>query len=114
MAKLATSHDRAVDFAALQRGLEDELCKRSFRRFVERYWSHVTGAQLRWNVAIDALVKALQAVGDGRITRLLVAIPPGTGKSTMLALYAAWRLARDAAHRSIHACHAFSLAATES
>ena len=38
----------------------------------------------------------------------------GTGKSTMLALYSAWRLARDPSWRSIHAAHSFDIARTES
>ncbi|MEO7094199.1 MAG: hypothetical protein ABI175_13170, partial [Polyangiales bacterium] len=46
--------------------------------------------------------------------RLLVAISPGIGKSTMLALYASWRRARRADWRSLHAMSASADANRES
>lgn len=91
-----------------------ELCRRSFIDFARHFWPVVTGQALVENEATSALAAALQDVGDGKITRLLVAIAPGTGKSTMLCLYAAWRLARNAGHRAIHAAHSFDIASTES
>jgi predicted phage terminase large subunit-like protein len=100
-------HPRAV-------AIERELCRKSFSHFVERYWPVVTGAPYVSNRGTRAIVAALQSVADGDCTRLLIAIAPGTGKSTLLALYAAWRLARDPSWRSIHASHAYDLAATES
>jgi predicted phage terminase large subunit-like protein len=94
--------------------LQAELCRRSFLEFVRRFWPVVTGLPLVENGATKALVSALQDVADGKVTRLLVALPPGTGKSTVLALYAAWRLARKPEWRSIHASHSFEIARTES
>ncbi|MCW5803470.1 MAG: hypothetical protein KIT31_13885 [Deltaproteobacteria bacterium] len=94
--------------------VERKLLERSFARFAAWGWPLMTGQPLVRNRATDAIAAALQDVADGRTTRLLVAVPPGTGKSTMLALYAAWRLARDPSWRSIHAMHSFELAATES
>jgi len=94
--------------------LRAELCRRSFAAFVAQFWACVTGMPLVENEVILSITRALQDVGDGRTPRLLIAVPPGTGKSTLLCLYAAWRLARDPSHRSIHASHAFALAATES
>jgi len=91
-----------------------EHCRRSFRAFAEHYWPVVTGMQYVPNRGTTAIIDALQRVADGELTRVCIAIAPGTGKSTLLALYSAWRLARDPSHRSIHASHAFDLAATES
>ncbi len=94
--------------------VERALVRKSFNAFVERYWPVVTGAPFVPNRATTAIASALQSVADGQTTRCLIAVAPGTGKSTLLALYAAWRLARDPSWRSIHACHAYELAATES
>lgn len=101
-------------FAAAERELERSLLVDSFADFVLRFWHVVTGIVYVPNGATTALIAALQDVADGRVTRLLVAMAPGCGKSTILALYAAWRRARNAGWRSIHASHSFDLAATES
>lgn len=78
------------------------LLQDSFRDFAERYWPVMTNLPYPDNPANDALCAALQAVADGRIWRLLVAIAPGIGKSTMLALYSAWRIAKRADWRGLH------------
>lgn len=96
------------------RAIQRELLKRSFADFVRHFFPIVTGAPFTPNVATDAIIASLQAIADGRITRLAIAVPPGCGKTTLLALYSSWRLARNFGHRSIHASHAFDLAATES
>lgn len=63
------------------------------------------------NLASSALIAHLQAVADGQIRRLLVAFPPGSGKSTITSvLYPAWRWARQPAWRVITASHAHRLA----
>lgn len=77
--------------------------RESFADFAEFYWPRMTGLAFPKNSATHALCAALQAVADGRIWRLLIAIAPGIGKSTMLALYSAWRLARRADWRALHA-----------
>lgn len=94
--------------------LEREIIVRSFADFVERYWPVVTGMPYVANKATTGMIDALQRVADGKCTRLCISIAPGTGKSTTLALYSAWRFARNPSHRAIHAMHAFDLAATES
>lgn len=94
--------------------IERRLLTTSLADFAARFWPVVTGAPYVPNAISERLIAALQGVADGKVTRLLVAMPPGVGKSTTLALYAAWRLARDPSWRSIHAGHAFELAATES
>lgn len=99
---------------ARSRSIARALCRRSFADFVDRFWPVVTSRPYVPNKATTAIIAALQSVADGVVWRLLIAIPPGTGKSTLLALYAAWRLARDAGHRSIHGAHATDLSTTES
>ena len=104
-----------TDLAALPPHLiRAELCRRSFADFVAWAWPLITGLPYQPNRIGTAIVETLQRVGDGELTRVLIACPPGVGKSTLLACYAAWRFARNAAHRAIHGGHGFELAAKES
>lgn len=113
--KLVLLHDDdTADLAGVEVELERSILRDSFAEFVGAFWTVVTGMAYQPNGATVAIIGALQDVADGRTTRLLIAVAPGTGKSTLLALYAAWRLARDPSWRSIHGAHAFDLAATES
>lgn len=105
---------RAAELVARRSKLEAELCRRSFRAHVVRFWPVVTGAPLVMNRAIEEAVAVLQRVGDGELTRVLIAMPSGVGKSTLLVLYKSWRLARNPGHRVIAMMHAASLANTES
>ena len=111
MANVLEPFDDDID---MERELERSILIESLADFVARYWSVMTGMAFVPNRATDAITSALQDVADGRTKRLLIAVPPGCGKTTLLALYASWRLARDASWRSIHASHAYELAATES
>lgn len=97
-------------------GVRAALARRSFSSFVEQAWSLVEPARpyVR-STASEAIVEHLQAVGDGRIRRLLVALPPGLGKSTFCSvLYPAWRFARDPSWRGVFGSHAHTLAVRDS
>lgn len=96
------------DLTARERVLAAELLRRSFRDFAELFWPRLTNLPYPDNTATRALCAAFQAVADGRIKRLLAAISPGIGKSTMLALYHGWRRARRHDWRSIHGMAAAS------
>src|SRR6185312_5106810 len=64
----------------------------SLAGFVREAW-HVLepSTRLIWNWHLDALCEHLEAVTDGRITRLLVNVPPGTSKSLIVSvLWQAW------------------------
>jgi predicted phage terminase large subunit-like protein len=102
--------------AKLKQLVQIERAKRSFERFVELAWDEVEPARKYVsNGASKALIKHLQAVGDGRIKRLVIAIPPGSGKSTLCGvLFPAWQWARKPAWRVITASHAHSLAVRDS
>lgn len=99
---------------ARERELVAELFRRSFADYAAYFWPVMTNLPWPDNTATRALCAALQAVADGRIWRLLVAIAPGIGKSTMLALYAGWRFARRADWRGLHAMTAANDANRES
>lgn len=71
---------------------ERELCKRSLAAFAKRAW-HVLepAAELKWGWALDAICLHLEAVTDGRITRLLMNVPPGSMKSLLTGvIWPAW------------------------
>jgi predicted phage terminase large subunit-like protein len=71
---------------------EKELCKRSLAEFAKRAW-HVLepAAELKWGWALDAICQHLEAVTDGRITRLLMNVPPGSMKSLLTGvIWPAW------------------------
>lgn len=94
-------------------GLYAEKARRSFAEFVRQAW-HVlepNGRAMLPNLGTSAIVEHLQAVGDGRITRLLIAISPGFGKSTLASVaFPAWMWARNPSWRVICASHAHLLA----
>ena len=72
--------------------VERELCRRSLAEFARRAW-HVLepAAELKWGWALDAICLHLEAVTDGRITRLLMNVPPGSMKSLLTGvIWPAW------------------------
>ena len=63
--------------------LEDERLRLegSLIEFVEEAWPFIDAAPYQPNWAIDALCEHLQAVTEGRISRLLINFPPRCGKA---------------------------------
>lgn len=97
--------------------IERELCRRSFADFIKRAWPHVIPDRLKWGWHMDAVAEHLEAVADGEITRLLVNIPPGTSKSTIIGvMYPAWLWGPKGQphHRYIGAAHEQDLAIRDS
>src|SRR5580658_7483200 len=79
----------ASDDAERQR-LEDSLIN-----FVEGAWPSIDVSEYRPSWAIDALCEHLQAVTDGRISRLLINFPPRCGKTLVTSVcWPAWTWAR--------------------
>jgi predicted phage terminase large subunit-like protein len=77
-----------VDLLAVER----ELCRRSLAEFAKRAWAVLEpAAELKWGWALDAICMHLEAVSDGRITRLLMNVPPGSMKSLLTGvIWPAW------------------------
>lgn len=72
--------------------VERELCKRSLAEFAKRAW-HVLepASDLKWGWALDAICLHLEAVTNGKITRLLMNVPPGSMKSLLTGvIWPAW------------------------
>lgn len=100
-----------IDFAEAER----ILCARSFAYFVKRAWRHIIPDPLIWNWHMDAICEHMQALGEGKIpnNRLLINVPPGTSKSTLVGvMYSAWLWgpAGQPWHRYIGAAHEQGLA----
>lgn len=72
--------------------VERELCKRSLAEFARRAWSVLEpAAELKWGWALDAICLHLEAVTEGKITRLLMNVPPGSMKSLLTGvIWPAW------------------------
>lgn len=72
--------------------VERELCRRSLAEFAKRAWAVLEpAAELKWGWALDAICLHLEAVTDGRITRLLMNVPPGSMKSLLTGvIWPAW------------------------
>jgi predicted phage terminase large subunit-like protein len=95
--------------------VERELCKRSFAEFAKRAWRHVIPDRLLWNWHMDAICEHMQALSEGRIknNRLLINVPPGSSKSTLVGvMYSAWLWgpAGQPWHRYIGVAHEQGLA----
>lgn len=87
--------------------IEAELCKRSFVRFVKRFWDVIVTEPLTWNWHMDVFCSELQAIGMrmfgeaslnryGKIQHrnrakkeydLLANVPPGTTKSLIFSVF---------------------------
>lgn len=90
-----------------------ELYRRSFSAFVKDAWPHIIPDKFQHNWHIDAICDHLQAVAEGKITRLLINVPPGASKSTLAnIMYPAWLWGPfgHPAHRFIGAAHEQGLA----
>src|SRR3954451_22629771 len=86
---------RAVEPAELlgqRREIERAYCAASLAGFVGRAGRvREPGQPLKWGPALDAICLHLEAVADGRTTRLLVNCPPGLAKSLLTGvLFPAW------------------------
>ncbi|QDP67011.1 MAG: putative terminase large subunit [Prokaryotic dsDNA virus sp.] len=95
------------------REIDRELSSRSLAGFVRRAWSQIIPDRLQWNWHIEAVCEHLEACATGDIKRLLVNVPPGTSKSTLIGvMYPAWLWgpAGQSNHRYIGAAHEQNLA----
>ena len=69
----------------LERLIEAEECRRSFKLFAQKAWSIIEpGKKYVQGWHLDAIAEHLQAVIKGDIKRLLVNMPPRHGKSSFI------------------------------
>src|SRR5690606_34153287 len=68
--------------------VERELCSRSLSEFVKLAWPVLEPGQPYvhgWHM--DAICEHLEAITSGEINRLLINVPPGTSKSTLVSVF---------------------------
>jgi predicted phage terminase large subunit-like protein len=93
-----------------------ELCKRKLSFFVREFWDIIIEEDLEWAPHMDVLCDEIQAVYERVIARqpklydLIINIPPGTSKSTIVTIMAPiWSWTRDASLRHITASYSETL-----
>lgn len=119
-----------LTFAVSADGVEAELCKRSFSRFVRKFWDTVVTEPLTWNWHMDVFCIELQQIatrvfGDVAVNRygkvqhrnrgkkeydLLTNVPPGTTKSLIYSVFFhPWCWAHDPTLRFISGSYSSAL-----
>ena len=78
--------------ALLLNGISKELSERSLLGFIKEGWAVLEpGRTFLSGWAIEAICEHLEAVTDGEITRLIINVPPGSAKSTIVSvMWNAW------------------------
>lgn len=78
----------------------DALCRQNFSVFFQRAWREIEPADYEHNWHIDCIASHLESVERGEIKRLIINVPPRTGKTLLVNIcYTAWLLGRDAGVR---------------
>jgi predicted phage terminase large subunit-like protein len=107
-----TDNDRAKELALLARAADAEWCRREFLEFIKYFWHVIepNGRPFSQNPGTEAIIMHLQAIADGVISRLGIAVSPGFGKSTLASIaFPAWMWARDPSYRMLCASYAEKL-----
>lgn len=93
-----------------------ELCKRDFFYFLQQFWSVIIPEEPQYNWHIEYLCKELQGVVEKVANRekkdydLIINIPPGTSKSTIVTIMLpVWAWVIDSSIRNLTASYSSSL-----
>lgn len=71
--------------------IKAQALRQSFETFVREAWKHATGFDYVHGRHVDVLVSHLEAVASGKVSRLLINIPPSCSKSKIVSvLWPAW------------------------
>jgi predicted phage terminase large subunit-like protein len=133
-----SSHKKIADQLLNADKALGELCRRKFKRFVKEFWFAVVSEELIWEPHMDILCNEIQFVYERVFLRpdpndpetnpakkkkirlhklydLIINIPPGTSKSTIVTIMApAWAWTRDSSLRIITASYSNALATEHS
>lgn len=98
-----------------------EMCRRSFFKFVQEFWGEVIRETPIYNWHIEYLCDEMQHLNSFVERRepkpydLIINIPPGTTKSTIVSqMYNAWIWTRDAEQRIISTSYSAALSTAQS
>lgn len=91
----------AIELQLILDEKEKRDCENSLAQFVRSSWHLVEpGTPLVWNWHLDVICAYLEAVDRGDITRLIINVPPGTMKSSIVSVcYPAWKWIKHPGHR---------------
>ena len=67
--------------------LDRALAERSLAEFVRQAWGVLEPKPFQDNWHIDLLIEYLEAIADGDITRLIINVPPRSGKSLLATIF---------------------------
>ena len=83
---------RTYTAAQIRREQLVRLARRDLATFAKLMWPILNpGVQLVWGWHMDAICMHLEAVSSGEIQRLVINVPPGTGKTTLVSvIWPAW------------------------
>lgn len=91
------------------------VLKKSLYEFVKHFWNSIESMEYVDNWHIRVVCEHLQAVTEGKIKRLIINIPPGTGKSLLTSvLWPAWEWSRDPSTRWFFASYDQQLSTRDS
>ena len=87
--------DKNKDFVGAiteEEAMFSEMVRRDLKLFVRFLWPETDGSTpLEWNWHLDEICQALQEVFDKKVQYLVINVPPGTMKSTIVSvMYSAW------------------------
>ncbi|MBV9017502.1 MAG: hypothetical protein JO058_17790, partial [Alphaproteobacteria bacterium] len=91
--------------------LDKSLASDSLAEFVRQAWPLIEPmTPLRWNWHLDAVCEYLEAVAGGDIRRLIINVPPRSGKSILVSiLMPCWLWIRYPAARLVFASYSAAL-----
>lgn len=107
----------AIDFSPnAMRQLAKELAEQSFRDFIPQAWQLVEPAtELRMNWHIDAVADHMQATFTRQITKLIINVPPGSLKSTVVSvMFQPWVWIQEPSARFLTSSYGAELAVRDS
>lgn len=92
---MTTASDIGISEGGYQKAVA-EKCRRRFSYFCRNAWDLVERNELLWNWHLNAICEHLQSVADRDRARLVICVPPGTGKSLFTSVFwPAWLWLRD-------------------
>lgn len=109
----SASSSLAIDsrsfYSSLYRDLAEEL-RGSLKLFIQAAWPIIEPTTpLKWNWHLDEICELLESVSAGHIKKLIINVPPGTGKSRTLALWNAWEWTWNPSLRYLTSSHSKDL-----
>lgn len=92
-----------------------ERCRRSFYQFIRHGWDEIVPEHYVDNWHIGAIAEHLQAITEGEINKLIINIPPGHAKSTLVSvMWPAWEWVIDPGIQSLFGAYSVDLALRDS